>query len=153
MDQLELNKFPKYLVKNCKDCHKDKPCKWQSSFTSSGKPEYRARCNDCFGIYLKKIRSKDSYKKSRNVKKRILAKKRKKFAVDYLGGKCQICSYDKCLGALTFHHRNPKDKKFTVGNLLDYSLKVLKTELDKCDLLCFNCHMELEHSDPQNESI
>lgn len=37
---------------------------------------------------------------------------KKKF-IDYKGGKCQKCGYDKCIRALAFHHINPKEKKFT----------------------------------------
>jgi hypothetical protein len=45
---------------------------------------------------------------------------------------------------MTFHHRDPETKEFTVSQMLDRAWSVLVTELDKCDLLCFNCHME-EH--------
>jgi hypothetical protein len=69
---------------------------------------------------------------------------RKSQAVAYLGGKCQVCGYDRCVKAMTFHHREPSDKDFTVSQMLDRSWDVLRRELDKCDLLCFNCHME-EH--------
>lgn len=38
----------------------------------------------------------------------------------------------------------PGGKEFTVSQMLDRKWSILATELDKCDLLCFNCHME-EH--------
>ena len=45
---------------------------------------------------------------------------------------------------MTFHHRDPADKEFLVSQMRDRSWEVPRAELDKCDLLCFNCHME-EH--------
>lgn len=69
----------------------------------------------------------------------------KKKCVDYKGGQCQTCGYKKCLAALDFHHINPKEKDFVISrkkHRSDWSL--IKKELDKCELLCANCHRE-EH--------
>ncbi len=63
-------------------------------------------------------------------------------AVEYKGGKCQKCGYNKCVGALDFHHLDPREKDFTIsGNSGKW--ENLKKELDKCVLLCKNCHVEL----------
>jgi len=66
--------------------------------------------------------------------------------IQYKGGKCQRCGYAKCQAALDFHHRNPKEKDFSLCK--KYGCRKLsdriKKELDKCDLLCANCHRE-EH--------
>ena len=71
------------------------------------------------------------------------ARKLKQLAVQYKGDKCIKCGYDKCLSALEFHHRDPSQKDFSIskvkwGGLTDE----VKQELDKCDLLCANCHRE-----------
>jgi len=70
--------------------------------------------------------------------------KRKQRAVEYKGGKCQRCGYDRCLGALTFHHRDPAEKEFGFSSGWNQSWERSQFELDKCDLLCTNCHAE-EH--------
>lgn len=61
----------------------------------------------------------------------------------YKGGKCTICGYNKCVAALHFHHRNPEVKNF---NICSYQFhkwnSIIEAELDKCDLLCANCHIE-----------
>ena len=65
----------------------------------------------------------------------------------YKGGKC---GYNKCEGALHFHHLNPKEKEFTVSqiNLNEYfTLEKLYKEVDKCMLLCANCHAEEHYSE------
>lgn len=54
------------------------------------------------------------------------------------------CGYNKCEAALQFHHRNPEEKSFGIaakGEARSW-VKTVK-ELDKCDLLCANCHAEL----------
>jgi len=58
---------------------------------------------------------------------------------------CAICGYDKCDTALEFHHVNPQDKKFTCGvdGFIIHNSKDFKEELNKCILLCANCHKEL----------
>lgn len=57
------------------------------------------------------------------------------------GAKCQRCGYDRYTGALEFHHRNPteKDPSWNRG----WKIDKLKIELDKCDILCANCHREV----------
>ena len=77
-------------------------------------------------------------------------KNRRKFiqeAVEYKGGNCKKCGYNKCQAALEFHHRDPSQKEFQICNKNSMSKKV-KKELDKCDMLCANCHREL-HAEEQ----
>lgn len=70
--------------------------------------------------------------------------KRKKKCVEYKGGKCENCGYDKCINALEFHHRDPNEKDFNISTFgYRMSFEELKKELDKCALLCANCHREL----------
>lgn len=75
-----------------------------------------------------------------------LAYNRKAKLVHENGGCCQKCGYNKSYRALSFHHRNPAEKyiKLSYGELTRYSWEVLSTESKKCDLLCSNCHMEVE---------
>jgi hypothetical protein len=70
--------------------------------------------------------------------------KRKRMAVEYKGGACQECGYHKCLNSLVFHHRNPKNKEHGIQHLLSRRVcwERMRRELDKCDLLCANCHGE-----------
>lgn len=59
---------------------------------------------------------------------------------------CSKCGYDKCTNSLAFHHRSGKEFSLgdVVGKKLSVPIEQLKNELDKCDLLCFNCHAK-EH--------
>ena len=70
----------------------------------------------------------------------------KQKAVNYLGGKCKKCGYNKSLRALTFHHRDPSQKEFSLAKRKCLNWDDTKKELDKCDLLCANCHAEVHDS-------
>lgn len=71
----------------------------------------------------------------------------KRKAVDYLGGCCQICGYNDCIDALDFHHLDPVQKEFSISHDgVNVSYDKLKKELDKCILLCANCHREVHAS-------
>jgi hypothetical protein len=63
-------------------------------------------------------------------------------AVYYKGGKCVDCGYNSCITALSFHHRNPKEKDFNIGGNHSRKWVKIQAELDKCDLVCSNCHIE-----------
>lgn len=53
-----------------------------------------------------------------------------------------MCGYDRCPAALTFHHPDPSAKDADIARFLDAPLAKYLAEVDKCRLLCFNCHME-----------
>lgn len=63
--------------------------------------------------------------------------------VEYKGGKCERCGYDKCIDALEFHHLNPDEKDFGLSCGETRSLEKLKKEVDKCIMVCANCHREI----------
>lgn len=72
-------------------------------------------------------------------------KKRKKLKlIKYKGGKCQKCGYDKCEEALEFHHLDPTKKDFNVSKH-SFSFETMKKEVDKCILVCANCHREIHY--------
>lgn len=85
---------------------------------------------------------------------RLRKRKFKQECVKYKGGCCQRCGYSKCIWAMEFHHRNPAEKKFKIADSPHHSLsETIKKELDKCDLLCVNCHREAEYEDADDYSI
>ena len=69
----------------------------------------------------------------------------KLLAVNYKGGRCEKCGYDKCIDSFDFHHKNPSEKEFGIGSKgVTRSWEKTRKEIDKCILLCANCHRE-EH--------
>jgi hypothetical protein len=55
---------------------------------------------------------------------------------------CTLCGYNKHPAALDFSHKDPKSKSFNVSAGRFYSMKRLMKEINKCDILCANCHRE-----------
>lgn len=85
----------------------------------------------------KRIKNYDRVKKFRiNLKKK---------AVDYKGGVCEKCGYNKCVWALEFHHKNPNEKDFQISKYGYLAWSLIEKELDKCILVCANCHRELHY--------
>ena len=68
---------------------------------------------------------------------------RKIQAIAYKGGCCELCGYNKYFGALQFHHKNPLEKDVDWSKFRLRSWDKIELELDKCQLLCANCHAEV----------
>jgi len=94
-------------------------------------PKMKTTCRKCHG---------------KNIGERLIASR--EAAIEYKGGKCEHCGYNKYRGALEFHHKDPTLKDPT--GLRAYNLKRLFAEVDKCVLLCSNCHRE-EHAKIRSE--
>jgi len=124
-------------TKHCSKCDKD--------LLLSEFHKNQAWCKSCGKEYNRKHR-KENPQMYRNRAKKWHQKVKQK-CVDYKGGKCSVCGYSKCLAALEFHHINPEEKDFQIGRRgIDRHRqwgKWLEKELDKCLLLCANCHREL----------
>lgn len=105
----------------------------------------------CAGLYNGKNRRKhtDAERKQKNKEAVISYRKRAKLrAVEYKGGCCERCGYDRCIEALEFHHLDPNEKDFGISSQT-ISWSRIETELDKCIMLCSNCHRE-EHALQKN---
>jgi hypothetical protein len=108
----------RYVTKNCKH-HGD------VKFILEGRGYYR--CTKC---------RMDAVSRKR--------KKLKKDLVEYKGGQCERCGYNKCVAAMDFHHTNPAEKDFGLSkDGHTKSWEKLKKEADKCILVCANCHREI----------
>lgn len=96
---------------------------------------------------MQKYKDKRKYSDRAEYLKKSVSKRRKEIrlkSLKYKGDKCSICGYNKCLDALEFHHIDGSNKDFGLsqrGNTRSW--EKVKQELDKCILLCSNCHREL----------
>jgi len=88
--------------------------------------------------YCKECNKENVIKRQRTLKEKC---------VEYCGGKCKICGYSKYVGALDFHHLDPSTKDIAFSKFRatswDKNKDILIKELDKCILLCANCHREV----------
>jgi hypothetical protein len=121
--------YEQLKTKICRSCKLEKSVFEFRKVVISGKEKPGSYCKAC--VKQQNYAAKNSIKKQ---------------ALDYKGNKCQCCGYDKYEGALEFHHLDPKEKDFLIsryGRDATLNDKDLFTELDKCALLCSNCHREV----------
>jgi 5-methylcytosine-specific restriction endonuclease McrA len=93
-------------------------------------------------------------KKCRRQINKIFRRKQIQILHELKSNGCSICGYNTYPGALDFHHVNPKDKKFTLSaQAMNRKTERVINELNKCILLCKNCHAEIRINEGyQNES-
>jgi hypothetical protein len=100
----------------------------------------RFKANKHTECHPEKIKARNkSVVKCRNKKKQIL--------VEYKGGQCEHCGFKtEIMSVYDFHHKDPKNKDFAISSRQGYckSIELAKLEVDKCLLLCRNCHA-IEH--------
>lgn len=104
-------------------------------FSDKNQTKLATYCKKCFSTYIDD---------------RYIAKKL--WAIQYLGGKCKSCNNTFPYPLYDFHHRDPLQKEFVWTKIRTKSETEMKKELDKCDLLCANCH-RLQHFKLENLSI
>ena len=111
------------------------PDRKRNSSKGEGKKKICIKCNNDFVSYANRnICGTCKVTESRRKKKRLL--------VEYKGGNCKICGYKKCQRSLSFHHLNPEIKESTISHN-SWGLERCKKEVDKCILVCSNCHGEI----------
>lgn len=106
-----------------KQCCKCRNVKTLDNFYKKTKITYQAFCKDCFNQY---------------VMKRWIDRKLE--AIKYKGEKCEDCKNKFPYPIYEFHHLDPNTKDLDWTKMRLTSLDKIKKELDKCVLLCANCH-------------
>jgi hypothetical protein len=127
-----------------------------------------ARCKECIfeykriyyasdkgqatvNAYIERNRAKRSaYSKlySQKYRDAQFKNKRKLEFCLYKGGACSECGFaatEDTIAAFDFHHINPTEKEYTPSDMLMLKKSKVFKELDKCVLLCSNCHRILHH--------
>lgn len=80
------------------------------------------------------------------IKRKVIERRKrlKQLSVEYKGGRCIYCGYHRCVEALEFHHQDETTKGFGLSSRgLTRAWKIVQRELDKCILVCANCHREI----------
>ena len=144
---------PKFCSRSCSVTHNNKlspkrsvegvcvvcesPCSTQSKYCSKS----------CKSLAITARRRTDEEIRVANVKAVIEWRRRVKAkAVSYKGGSCQVCGYDVCHRSMEFHHLDPSKKDFGISSGDTRAWDKVVVELDKCILVCSNCHGEI-HDD------
>lgn len=113
--------------KRCPKCEKSYPKTDEFFYFSSLK-------KDSLGTYCRKCS---------NIEVKTRYQKIKQQCIDYKGGKCVICNYNKYIEVMQFHHLDPTKKESSLSQNHLRTFEKVKKELDKCILVCANCHAEI----------
>lgn len=132
-------------MKFCSRCKQEKTLD-EFYFKNKSKGIRQSQCKDCSSIYQRKhyIDNKDLYLE-RSKRDKEKSYKRYKDYVNSFKSSCFVCN-ENHIATLDFHHIDPLQKEFTVSRM--YSMKKAKDEIDKCVVLCSNCHRKFHWGDP-----
>jgi hypothetical protein len=97
------------------------------AYYSAGGDRRRWRCKRCVGEAVTR--------RKQRVKREL---------VEWAGGCCTVCGYDRCIINLGFHHVDPSQKSFALDMGTTKSIAAYLEEIEKCVLVCANCHGEIE---------
>jgi len=102
---------------------------------------YNSWCKPCHSNF------RTGHKKTQD-RSRLRARSLMGHYIKLLGGQCAKCRYDKSQIPLEFHHINRAEKEHTLSPLISHggSHEEIYYEINKCILLCANCHREFESS-------
>lgn len=125
-------------MKTCTKCLESKELKFFSkrAKSSDGLANW---CKECFATYEReRYQNGDKARKERN--KASIIKQRQDYIWNILtASECKVCGLDDPL-VLEFDHRDPKTKVYNVTDMYQLSESKIQAEIDKCDILCANCH-------------
>lgn len=124
----EILGLKKGLTKICSSCKAelDIDSFYSNGYQPNGKKKYKSKCKNCQSI-------QDNSRKEAIILKIV---------GDY---SCKICGYNKCTQALEFHHIDPSKKEYKITDVFSYNEDVIIRELEKCIVVCANCHREIHY--------
>ncbi len=94
---------------------------------------------------------KEHYEKSKGRKRAVILEHQEHISNYKKDKGCSICGYKEYPEILQFHHNDRKQKSFTIGKRFGKNIEVIKREMEKCILLCPNCHAWLHFKEEQEK--
>lgn len=140
-------------MKKCHCCKKElEDSEFAKHTRPSGKIDLQNDCKKCDSL------NRGNYQKEHKKETTGTKRKRRDVVREFINQYkskhfCIICKENDPI-VLDFHHRNMEDKELEVGNAVKdgWSIEKIKKEIDKCDLLCANCHRR-EHYKRKHATI
>lgn len=131
------------MTKKCCKCKEDKDVS-EFNKNKTKKDGLSTYCRICNGI-----RSKQYYREKKeehlvNVtrRKKITVKINKDIMTRYKEDGCKVCG-EKEICCLDFHHIDSSEKEYTIARMIYHSIKTITKEIEKCIVLCSNCHRKV----------
>jgi L-lysine 2,3-aminomutase len=132
------------MSKICKECGLDKPLSEFYTYRRSDRTTYYARCKPC---EIERLNNRDSPDLRAERQRGRLIRNREAVA-KLKNNPCTDCKMTYPSYVMDFDHVNEGDKVMNVAKLIsqDYPLRVILEEIDKCELVCSNCHRIRTHT-------
>lgn len=112
--------------------------------------KYNKQNFDCICKICGEKKEKEDFYKGRHYckfcdNKRVWQKQKatKKKIIEHMGGGCKCCNYNKCSRSLDLHHLDSSKKDANFNSINGWKWDRIKKELDRCILVCRNCHGEI----------
>lgn len=136
------------MEKLCNTCNTVKPLEeFYKRKLKSGSMTTQGKCITCLNEYMKNHyrNNKEMYSEKARRNEQRYFKRNRDYVISYFKTHpCISCGEEDIL-VLEFHHNGVVDKEYNVTSLINSgSLKSLKEEIAKCDVMCANCHRRLE---------
>ena len=113
---------------------------WLKNYVEENRDRINARGRAYRAVYGDRI----------NSRRRNIGMENKRRIVEECGGRCAICNSIFPLVVYNFHHTDPSAKEANLGHLMRLTdFDRIKTEADKCILVCANCHLQIHFPDSQ----
>jgi len=127
-------------MKTCSKCKTQKDDQYFSK-RSESKDGLKPQCKDCDRIYSQNMDPEKRNKRHNISRKKRIRKLQLKILEFLATQKCSHCSETDPV-VMEFDHLNPTTKEISVSEAIDrcFSWKRVKAEIDKCQILCANCH-------------
>jgi len=131
----------------------EKRTEWKRNWAKRNKDKIKAYAKNHYEkIRLgRKPKVRKTQEEIKQTKKNAI-KRRMKKAEEYIQKikkKCEFCP-ENDIACLVFHHVNKHEKEYEISRMKALSLKTIQKEIDKCIVLCSNCHMKLHYRENGN---
>jgi hypothetical protein len=115
---------------------------------------YQSKCRACQREWYKNYYNSDAKEKTRLYANNLAARTLIHELIRESKNKpCADCGGEFPYYVMDFDHRDPKKKTFNVGMFAGRTLAAVRKEIEKCDVVCANCHRERTHSHRLDKTI
>lgn len=125
------------------------------SFKNKETGKRNSSCKACHKEYVKRHykNNKNDYIQRSKTSSQLYRKRNSDFLKEIKKkSKCENCG-ENHPATLDFHHIDDSTKDFSLSRNQGKSLKELQTEIEKCKILCSNCHRKLHWSQKFNATV
>ncbi len=131
----------------CSNCKEEKDIS-QFNKAKNTKTGYQSWCRICKNKKENEwYHSSEEHRKKRKIQTLERIRENKRKIINYFGGACKDCKQEYHPSVYDLHHRNPEEKDNNFKSMLHWSWSKIEKEIEKCDLLCSNCHRIRHNAD------